>query len=179
MKIIYNILYEPIRKAGSLMNLDKMFQLQKNFDKRILNEHNLHDEDLFSKKILALQVEISELANETRCFKFWSNKGPSSKETILEEYVDCLHFVLSIGLDKDYCDINVKFRNEDSELTKQFLSLYIDVNDFIVCSSKDNYKTLFEDLLCIGLKLGFTSEEIENAYYSKNKLNHLRQDNGY
>lgn len=161
------------------MNLHKLFQLQQDLDKRILEEHHLQNESLFSKKILALQVEISELANETRCFKFWSNKGPSPKEKILEEYVDCLHFILSIGLDKDYCDIDIVCKGEDTELTKKFLNLYIDINDFIVCSSRDNYKTLFEDFLCIGHDLGFTFKEIENAYYHKNAINHARQDNGY
>ncbi|QGU96644.1 hypothetical protein GOM49_17485 [Clostridium bovifaecis] len=161
------------------MNLYKLFQLQHDLDKRILEEHKLHGESLFSKKILALQVEISELANETRCFKFWSNKGPSPKEKILEEYVDCLHFILSIGLDKNYSDINVNCKNETTELTKKFLNLYIDINDFVVCSSRDNYKTLFEDFLCVGSDLGFTFKEIESAYYDKNAVNHIRQDSGY
>lgn len=49
--------------------------------------------------MLALLVEIGELANETRCFKYWSNKPASEREVILEEYVDGLHFILSIGID--------------------------------------------------------------------------------
>ena len=92
-------------------------------------------------------MEIAELANETRCFKFWSNKGPSAKNTILEEYADCLHFLLTIGLDKGFNYLNFNTPNEgiSSNITNQFLNLYIDINDFIVCSSKDHYQTLFED----------------------------------
>jgi dimeric dUTPase (all-alpha-NTP-PPase superfamily) len=161
------------------MNFIKLFELQQNLDIRILQEHNLHNEYLFSKKILALQVEISELANETRCFKFWSSKGPSSKETILEEYVDCLHFILSLGLEKNYSNINVELRHDESELTEKFINIYVDINDFIVCPSMDNYKTLFEDFLCLGVSLGFSLSEIENAYYAKNVVNHERQDSGY
>lgn len=77
------------------MNLAKLFQLQENLDERIRKEHGLQGESLISKKVLALQVELAELANETRCFKFWSNKKASAKEIILEEYVDCLHFILT------------------------------------------------------------------------------------
>ncbi|AEB74749.1 dUTP diphosphatase [Clostridium botulinum] len=161
------------------MNLDRLFQLQHNLDERIIKEHNLQDKALCSKKILALQVEVSELANETRCFKFWSNKGPSSKEKILEEYVDCLHFILSLGLEWNYSDITLNCKNYESELTDKFNNIYIDINDFVVCPSKDNYTTLFEDFLCLGHDLDFTPEEIEQAYYSKNAVNHTRQDNGY
>lgn len=165
------------------MNLCELFQLQHDLDIRILEEHNLRDESVFSEKILALQVEVSELANETRCFKYWSNKGPSPKSRILEEFVDCLHFILSIGIsmgfDKDFSCIDIHCKDDNSDLTKMFINLYIDINDFVVCSTIDNYKTLFEDFLCIGFHLGFTCEEIENAYYEKNVINHQRQANGY
>lgn len=61
--------------------------MQKVLDTRIIEEHGLEGQNLFYNMILALQVEIGELANETRCFKHWSNKGPSEKEVILMEYV--------------------------------------------------------------------------------------------
>lgn len=161
------------------MNLTELFQLQQTLDKRIINEHNLHNECLFSKKVLALQVEVSELANETRCFKFWSVKESSPKEVILEEYVDCLHFILSLGLEKNYEDIEITLREEYNNLTESFLNIYIDINDFVVCTTKDNYKTLFEDFLCLGKNLKFTSDDITNAYMKKNNVNHKRQDIGY
>src|SRR5699024_6976154 len=58
--------------------------------------------NLFEEKILALFVEIAELANETRCFKFWSNKPKNEDDVILAEYVDGLHFIMSLGLDCGY-----------------------------------------------------------------------------
>lgn len=161
------------------MDLNKLFQLQRKLDERIIKEHNLQNQSLSSKKILALQVEVSELANETRCFKFWSNKGPSSKDKILEEYVDCIHFILSLGLEWNYSNISLNYKNDLSDLTEKFNNIYIDINDFVVCPSKDNYLTLFEDFLCLGHDLSFTLEEIQQAYYSKNSINHTRQDNGY
>lgn len=161
------------------MDFQKLFNLQKNLDDRILHNHNVAPSALLSKKTLALQVELSELANETKCFKYWSTKSPSSKENIMEEYVDCLHFILSIGLEKKYTDLNLTFQKPETELTKQFLNLYIDINDFIICSSKDTYITLFEDFLSLGLSLGFTPEAIEKGYFKKNLINHARQVNGY
>ena len=70
------------------MDLLQLFKLQKELDDRIAKEHDLQPKKLLKEKMLALLVEIGELANETRCFKHWSNKGPNEKEVILMEYVD-------------------------------------------------------------------------------------------
>lgn len=161
------------------MNLEELFKLQVELDKKILEQHALQNRSLVSEKILALQVEIGELANETRCFKYWSTKKPSSKDVILEEYVDCIHFLLSIGLEFKFTDIQIQAAHLDTPLTEQFLSIYIDVNDFTICSSRDHYVTLFEDFLTLGTSLNFTEEDIISHYYKKNDINHKRQASGY
>jgi dimeric dUTPase (all-alpha-NTP-PPase superfamily) len=161
------------------MNLERLFNLQKELDSRILKQHDLEDRPLLQKKILALQVELGELANETRCFKYWSEKKRSEVHIILEEYVDCLHFILSIGIEKQYQDIKIDLKPVEYPLTDQFLNIFIDVNDFVICSSKDQYVTLFEDFLNLGISLGFKAEQIETAYLKKNAINHERQANGY
>lgn len=55
------------------MNLEKMFEMQKELDNRIIKEKGLEGRDLLPGLILALQVELAECANEWRGFKFWSN----------------------------------------------------------------------------------------------------------
>ncbi|MBZ9689640.1 dUTP diphosphatase [Clostridium estertheticum] len=161
------------------MNLQRLFQMQDTLDKRIESEHNLEGVPLLQKKILSLQVELGELANETRCFKFWSTKAPSSDDVILEEYVDCLHFILSIGIEKSFEDITLNTKYITCELSQQFLNLYINISDFINCSSIDSYLNIFQNFLSLGKNLGFSEEDIENAYLYKNNINHERQDNGY
>ncbi|WP_251860617.1 dUTP diphosphatase [Clostridium sp. Marseille-Q2269] len=161
------------------MNLKKLFELQKNLDEHITKNHSLEGKSLLSEKILALQVELAELANETKCFKYWSVKLPSNRSTILEEYVDCLHFILTLGLEQNFDDLTLQRKNLDYNLTEQFLNLYIDINDFMICSSKDHYITLFEDFLYLGINLGFSQKDIEEAYVEKNNTNHDRQNNGY
>ncbi|MEG0774021.1 dUTP diphosphatase [Clostridium sp.] len=162
------------------MNLNKLFSMQEILDDRIEKQHNLHNVSLINKKILALIVELGELANETRCFKFWSKKSPSSKEVILEEYVDCLHFILSIGLYNEYLDIELNSLNyTDSNLTDLFLILNLSISNFINNQSKENYVNIFSNFLFLGKLLGFTPTDIEAAYISKNEINHERQDQGY
>jgi len=40
-----------------MINLSKLFETQKLLDNRIVDEHNLHGQDLLPQKILSLQVE--------------------------------------------------------------------------------------------------------------------------
>lgn len=161
------------------MNLVELYKIQKELDDRIYEEHNLEGKNLIPAKILALQVELGELANETRCFKFWSNKGPSSKETILEEYVDCLHFILSIGLDNNFTNIDLGQIDNSKDLVEQFQDIYVRIVTLQYESKIDNYKKLFDNFLLLGKKLGFTKKEIYDSYIQKNKINHQRQDEGY
>lgn len=162
------------------MNLNKLFSMQETLDKRIETEHNLQNENLLHKKVLALFVEIGELANETRCFKFWSKKGPSAREVILEEYVDGLHFILSIGITTGFMDISLSScTNHNSDATDGFLRLNSLISNFLNSSTKENYVQLFNCFLNLGEVLGFSESDIEAAYICKNEINHERQDQGY
>lgn len=161
------------------MNLFKLYEIQRKLDDRICMEHKLGSKNLVTAKILALQVELGELANETRCFKFWSNKGPSPREAILEEYVDCLHFILSIGLEGGFTDIVPTKINSTDNLTDQFQDMFARITAFQHKPTLDNYEKLFNHFLLLGSKLDFTEEEIHSAYLKKNKINHRRQDEGY
>ncbi len=161
------------------MNLAELYKIQEKLDNRIRTEHGLKDKNLIPAKILALQVEFGELANETRCFKFWSNKGPSSEKDILEEYVDCLHFILSIGLESGLTGIDLVKIDSADNLTDQFQNIFANIIAFRHEPTSDNYGKLFSHFILLGSKLGFTNEKIYRAYLEKNKVNHQRQDEGY
>src|SRR5690606_24920886 len=89
-----------IRGGVAQMNLDRMFEMQGYLDRRIRYSRRLMGENLISKKVLALQVEIAELAQEVGdAWKYWKTPRPRNRERVLEELVDVLHFLLSIGLD--------------------------------------------------------------------------------
>lgn len=163
------------------MDLLHLFKLQKELDERILEEHNLESKKLLKEKMLALLVEVGELANETRCFKYWSNKPASEREVILEEYVDGLHFILSIGIDLgvDKNFLFYKCAQPNKTVVQIFLDVYSKVIRFHDQPSITNYIELFTSYLLLGQALDFTQEEIEKAYLSKNEVNHERQMQGY
>lgn len=205
------------------MNLKKLFEMQRELDARIEQEHPREPgEDRLAKKILALLVELGELANETRFFKYWSydqeprrggdcfcdegyvnvymgygvveqelcaicNGTCQKPDPLLEEYVDCLHFILSIGLEIGVCpeelDTEPIFR---ANITEQFIDLFWEVSQLRYEERNERqykdylqYNIVLEHFVGLGELLGFTWEQIEQAYIRKNQINHDRQNNSY
>ncbi|MEV9640450.1 dUTP diphosphatase [Mammaliicoccus sciuri] len=192
------------------MNLTKLFETQRKLDDRIVKEKRLEGQDLLPEKILALQVELGELANEWRGFKFWSkDRQPRINEPfnvwvlfdnqevpdieyrnlVLEEYVDCLHFILSIGLYEglenfsfqgakdEYLENGTDFSGDG--VVERFSSTFLYISIFKEKGRADDFIRIFLSFLGLGEMLGFTWEQIEIAYYDKNKINHERQASGY
>lgn len=169
------------------MNLKKLCEMQQVLDNRIIQEHGLEGKNLEDNKILALLVEICELANETRCFKHWSNKGPSERNILLEEYVDSLHFFLSIANHRQY-DVDrlygvytkdFEVKQEESSLVEAFKEIMAKI--LIMEQNEDpfHYIQAFASYLNLGKMLGFSWDQIQQGYIQKNEINHKRQDNGY
>jgi len=84
------------------MNIAKLILLQKDLDEVINKNHPIGiNEDRTANKITALVVELAEFANEARFFKYWSEDAEPRSAT-LEEFVDSVHFFLSVAIDKGW-----------------------------------------------------------------------------
>ena len=161
------------------MKLQSLFDMQKSLDTYIQTEKNI-SHDVFLEKGLALLVELAELANETRCFKFWSSKGPSEKEVILEEYVDSIHFLLSLGIEMNFDDLESwPVDHPEESLTLLFLHTQSSINQFLKEPTKANFEDIWSWYGAVASNLGFTHEQIINAYLDKNEKNYERQRSGY
>lgn len=163
------------------IDLTKIFNQQRELDKEIHTKHHVSYRTINRELKLALLVELGELANELRSFKFWSTKGPSPREKVLEEYVDGIHFITSLCIRyivspkfevKRYLN---KYENP-KEITKAFVWLFRKT-----CNINTAWKARYwyMNYLKFGFRLGFSMEEIINAYEKKNKVNHDRQKNNY
>ncbi|UJL45022.1 dUTP diphosphatase [Virgibacillus sp. NKC19-16] len=161
------------------MDWKALYSMQEKLDKYIEEKHDLLDKDVFQEKYLALLVELGELANETRCFKFWSTKPRNEKSVILEEYVDGTHFILSLGIEKGYQYDGRELRLTLLNETEQFNNVFEACTVFKQDPTKENYVRLFENYLLLGELLGFTEADIQDAYLKKNEVNYARQDQGY
>ncbi len=159
--------------------INELYDIQETLNQRILEEHNLKEEDLINDRFLAFFVELGELANETRTFKYWSLKAPSADEVILEEYSDGIHFLLTIGLTLDRPHLEFYNQETDLTLTELFLSVYNDANIVRSQGSKFVYVRMYNTFMLIAKKLGFSEQDVYDSYMRKNKINHQRQDDGY
>jgi len=110
------------------------------------------------------------------------------KKPLLEEFVDVIHFMLSIGNDLGYQDIKIDSDYTEETADRTFIKVYSDIDSLLVDLgtdifnkyAKESYEVLFNTFVGLGeIHLGFTWEQIEQAYMDKNKINHERQEAGY
>jgi dimeric dUTPase (all-alpha-NTP-PPase superfamily) len=161
------------------MELTTLFAMQRELDSYI-QTNQVINEDVFQEKGLALLVELAELANETRCFKFWSTKGPSAREVILEEYVDSIHFLLSLGIERDLDGLRVWPVGEvEGDLTNVFLQTISAIQKFLLKNDMESYEKVWIHYGAIANKIGISYNEIVRAYLDKNEENYKRQQTGY
>lgn len=145
------IKFNDVFKANK--ELDKMFDIFK-------------DDEIVKKNKLELLVEIGELANETRYFKYWSNK-PINMELVKGEYADCmimtLYFfnIMGINLDEDFEEI-AEYNKVDI-----FARLYKLASDFYYSEDKNIIKEIFVTIIKLGYLIGFTDIDIINACMTK------------
>lgn len=165
--------------TGDFIELTPLFALQKELDEEIAASHHVDYESTFSRRVLALLTELGEFANETRCFKYWSFKGPSPKEVILGEYVDGLHFLLSLGIPLGVSEYKHYFRVSEKDLTKAILQVYADVAKLHEDYTVENYAKAFGDYLNIIPLFDYGEGEVVEAYLKKLGTNHQRQKDHY
>lgn len=170
-----------VKAMLDIKQFSTIVQLQSQLDKKIIVNRGVSDSETLIARFLALLVELGEFANEQRCFKYWSSKPSSEKLVMLEEYVDSLHFIISIGN-----SFNINFNNfqfiekvDYQDLNLAFIELFSLVTTFFKTKASDDFFALLNIYFTIGKKCMFTSDDIIECYLYKNKINHLRQSQNY
>lgn len=199
------------------MELAKLIEMQKALDGRIRKEKGLEGKDLVPNTFVALQVELAEFANEGRWFKHWSeDREPRTSVSIdcpcteyreanplLEEFVDGLHFFLSLAIQKGWEDALYIYEEQldPDDFTGDLTGYYLEMTYFLsnayikIYSSEEiekskklygfpsnqfDFRMAWLCFLNLGINgFGFTLEQIEQAYFDKNAINHKRQEQGY
>ena len=121
---------------------------------------------MVKKNKLELLVEIGELANETRYFKYWSNK-PIDIDLVKMEFADCIiitfYFfnIMNINLDEEFMNIG-EYNNIDI-----FARLYKLASDFYYCDDKELIKEIFVTIINLGYIIGFNDDMMIDACMMK------------
>lgn len=160
-------------------DLTDLYNKQAELDATIAANHNVSYETTRPRRTLALLVEFGEFANSTRCFKYWSNKGPEEKERVLDEYADGLHFFLSLGIDIKSSKRIFSFTKHENDLTAQILKTYSLTLNFMKKQDEKSYVKAFQAFLNIVPLLHVRWNTIAEAYYKKLGVNYNRQETNY
>lgn len=173
-----------LRNTGEkqLIELAELLEMQEALDMAILKEHGINEYPTENIK-LALCVELGEMLNELpTIFKHWKKTAKDNREKALVEYVDALHFALSLTNDEP----QVYFRNESVNYDCLYCDgtpQVIDAAGWMMASlsyitSPYTHNKLMH-VFVIGSILGFKWNEIYKAYKDKNEVNYQRLKEGY
>lgn len=160
------------------MKLEKFYLLQEKLDNHIFENKNKNRPETLNARILAATIELAEIANEVKSFKFWSNKG-MDREKAIEEYVDVLHFLLSIGIDLNHRLEESAFLEINLDFTDLFLKLFDLFSHLNQNTTKESYEQVMLYFFTLAKKLEISDELIESQYLKKHEINYERQRNGY
>ncbi len=161
------------------LDLSELIALQAQLDERIMALHQEERHSTRNKRVLALIVEINELANETRCFKYWSLKGPSPVDVLLEEFSDTMHFVISLGIDLGLDQMVFEAKDEPVELTQLFMAWIKAGTDLVEHFDVEHFNRVGVLMATMAKTLNFDEKACVQTYYAKNKTNHIRQSEAY
>ncbi len=150
-----------------VFEFNDVYEMNKKLDDAFIQKYN--HEEFVKKNKLELLVEIGELANETRCFKYWSNKEVNY-DLVGFELADCFIMTLCFF---NYLNIDLKedfsFDVQFDDVVDQFFNIYGLALDFIKTDERETLKKLFISLLYLGNEIGFNEKEIIN--YCQKKIN--------
>ena len=169
---------------------NNMLEAQRKLDERIIQGNGLTYADLYNSGRYqhALLDELGELNHELKANWCWWKKtqAPVNREKVLEEFVDCLHFVLSWQIATVEVEPYSYYRpaekawnafKRDEATTVPRAATY--VNGIAKWCGDHYVEPPVGAIIRLMNELGFNIEEVYNAYMTKNRINHERQDNGY
>lgn len=163
--------------------IKEMLHMQAKLDEAIMKEYGLDEIDE-EKLNMAILDEVGELTHELKANWCWwkKSRAPVDNEKVLGELVDIWHFILSWqnhfmsgeeGLRKEKVMVeNIKqYVWGMKNIKKEFVYVLTDLPSFT--------DSRVEALIAITEYLGFTIEQVYQAYCDKNKVNYQRLKEGY
>ncbi|MCP4336728.1 MAG: dUTPase [Mycoplasma sp.] len=160
------------------MDFKKIISMQKQLDLNIEKTHKVKAEEVINHKIVALIVEIAEFANEIQSFKYWKKNKNINNELILEEFVDGIHFLLSLSIQKNSSTIIEPIVISNDEVL-QLGQIFLEASKLKEDFSKEQIEKTFGVYMGIAKIIGLKDKEIESFYIEKNKVNFKRLSTGY
>lgn len=154
----------------------EMLKMQHELDSAIMKEYGLKEID-HTRLRFAIIDEIGELTHELKGDWCWWKKTqpPVDREKVLEEFIDVWHFAMCAHL------MNHTSTESYSIVIQE--ATYGSVRGYTIpmimtLISKCDVNVLYYTII-LGAGLGFSIDDIYNAYVKKNKTNYDRLKEGY
>lgn len=165
------------------IDLAELCSKQEVLDRNIFIENDIPWRSKIREKIRALKVEIGEAVNVWAGFKYWKKTRPNwqdvdpeKRDELLEEYVDGIHFFLSLMNDLDMPTVH-DFIEIRKDVFEQLDSL-----EFHLIRADEPLSLVIAFAYYRGLAVlwGFDWEEdVVPMYHRKWEINVERQNKGY
>lgn len=163
--------------------IKEMLQMQAKLDEAIMNEYGLNEIDEENLR-MAILDEVGELTHELKGNWCWWKKtqSPVDDKKVLGELVDVWHFVLSYQ-NHFNCGENgilnyLIFEKTSDNILNLLMTYEYKLSETLTDLSTWNIHKM-ERLIAITEYLGFTIEQVYEAYCDKNKVNYQRLKEGY
>lgn len=149
-----------------MINIDSIYEKEKVINSKFRKKYDYSNPDIFYKQVLELTIEISELAYETKCFKYWKDDKSSSQEIIIAEYADCLMITLC------FCDLaNIKLSNlskiAETDIVKLFIKLHNLASKITINLDEMLLLEILSNLLILPILLDLEAGVVEEHCYKK------------
>lgn len=170
-------------KITDIELIKEMLPMQAKLDKSIMSAYGLTE---INKENLRMAIldEVGELTHELKGDWCWWKKtqAPVDDKKVLGELVDIWHFVLSYQNHFNFGKETLLSFLDEVEISDRFLerfregylTLPIALTLLVSCGN-----SIIEMLIAITEYIGFTIEQVYEAYCGKNKINYQRLESGY
>lgn len=163
--------------------IKEMLPMQAELDKSIMSAYGLTE---INKENLRMAIldEVGELTHELKFDWCWWKKtqAPVDDKKVLGELVDIWHFVLSYQNHFNFGKETLLSFLDEVEISDRFLErfregfLTLPIALTLLVSDGNQ---IIEVLIAITEYIGFTIEQVYEAYCGKNKINYQRLKEGY
>ena len=142
----------------------KLYQVYINREIQVAKNEILNTTRI-NQKILSFLHDLSEVALESRCYLFWEKEEPVNHQQLLENYLEGLTMLMSIGYElridsiKNHTEIP-----ENQDLYSLFFTIYQSILNVQKQYSSEDYQNTIDDYFTLGFKLGIDIDEIIDNY---------------
>lgn len=167
----------------TLADIEYLLTQQEKLDADIRKKKDISDTEWNSIEFdsmhgAALYVEKAELINECHdLWKYWKSK-PVDRFKILDEAVDCIHFLMLIANKKEETPESILHRLHDG---LDFITENYSVDEHLVSGflRAEGFEINIAIIAVLLDHYGFTTKDIIDQYNRKNRINFERLNSNY